>query len=155
MKRIEAIGQIMNNVTNELVIATTGMISRELYAIKDRSENFYMLGSMGNALPIALGLALNINKKIIVLNGDAAALMSLGSLITTNHFKLKNLKHYILDNGSHGSTGLQPTCSDDIDFTKLGEVEVIKVDKEEGDAPRITIKPEEIKDRFINSIKKF
>ena len=52
MKRLEAIRNIMDTVTDELVVATTGMISREVFVAKDRPENFYMCGSMGCALSI-------------------------------------------------------------------------------------------------------
>lgn len=155
MKRIDAIKRIMGGVTDELVIATTGKISRELFYVKDRPENFYMCGSMGNALPIALGLALHTDKKVIVLNGDGAALMSLGSMAVANHLKLKNLKHYILDNNAHDSTGGQSTCSKAIDFTALGDVEVIEVEKGSiEDLPRINISLKEIKERFVNAIRK-
>jgi len=155
MKRIDAIRKIMDDVTDELVIATTGKISRELFYVKDRPENFYMCGSMGNALPVAIGLALNTDKKVIVLNGDGAALMSLGSMVVANHLRLKNLKHCILDNNAHDSTGGQPTCSESIDFNSLGDVEVIKVERGSiEDLPRINIPPEEMRKRFMDTIKK-
>ena len=70
MKRIDVIRKIMNNIKDELIICSTGMISREVYEIKDRPENFYVMGSMGASLGIGLGLALHTNKKVIVLAGD-------------------------------------------------------------------------------------
>lgn len=155
MKRIEAIRQIVSGVTDELIIATTGMVSRELYWVKDRPENFYMCGSMGNALPVALGVALNTKRQVIVLNGDGAALMSLGSMVVENYLKLKNLRHIILDNGSYASTGGQPTCSDAIDFTRLGKVEIIKVEPgNEPQTPRIDLDPKFILRRFMAAIRK-
>lgn len=155
MKRIEAIKQIVEGVADELIIATTGMISRELYWVKDRPENFYMCGSMGNAFPIALGLALNTDRKVIILNGDGAALMSLGSMVVGNCLGLKNLRHIILDNSSYASTGGQPTCSEAIDFTKLGSVEVIKVEaRNESGTPRIDLDPKLILKRFMAAVRK-
>jgi thiamine pyrophosphate-dependent acetolactate synthase large subunit-like protein len=153
MRRIKAIRQIMEGVTDELVIATTGMTSRELYVVRDRPENFYMCGSMGCALPIGIGLAMNTDRQVIVLDGDGAALMSLGSLAVAKYLKLANLKHYILDNGTYASTGDQLTCSGVVDFAALGHnVEVIKVEPgNEPDTPRIPYEPEEMLKRFMKA----
>lgn len=153
MKHIDAIRKIMENVKDEIVISSTGMISRELYAVKDRPRNFYMMGSMGNAVAIGLGIAINSKYKVIVISGDAAVLMSLGTLALHKKLNPKNLKHYILDNSCHSSTGGQPTCSDVIDFSKIApNTEVIKIDKEKGDAPRIPLSPKQIKRRFKSAI---
>lgn len=150
MKRIDAIRQIMENVTNELVIATTGMISRELYVVKDRPENFYMCGSMGCALSIGIGVAMNHPRDVIVIDGDGAALMSLGSLAVAKYLQLPNLKHYVIDNGTYASTGDQPTCSHSVNFEEIGyNVEVIRVEPgNEKGTPRIPYEPEEMTRRF-------
>ncbi len=153
MRRIDAIKDIMSNVKDEAVIASTGMISREVYMVKDRPLNFYMEGSMGCALAIGLGIAINSNHKVVVISGDAAALMSLGTLALHKKLNPKNLKHYILDNEAHSSTGGQPTCSSAIDFSKLApNTFVIKVSKEKGDAPRIPLSPKQIKERFVEAL---
>ncbi len=154
MRRIEAIKKIMDKVTDEIVISSTGMISREVYLVKDRARNFYMLGSMGSALAIGLGVALNSEYKVIVISGDAAVLMSLGTVILHKKLNPPNLKHYILDNNCHSSTGGQSTCSDVIDFSKLApNTVVIKVSKEKGTAPRIPLSPKQIKRRFMNAVR--
>lgn len=154
MKRIEAIKKIVKNVKDEIIISSTGMISRELYAVKDRPRNFYVQGSMGCTLGIGLGIAINSKHKVIVISGDAETLMSLGTLALHKKLNPKNLKHYILDNGCHSSTGAQPTCSDVIDFSKIApNTVVIKVSKEKGDAPRIPLSPRQIKRRFKNAIR--
>lgn len=153
MKRIDAIKKIMKKVEDdEIVISSTGMISRELYAVKDRPRNFYVEGSMGCALGIGLGIAINSKHKVIVISGDAAVLMSLGTLALHKKLNPKNLKHYILDNNCHSSTGGQPTCSDVMNFRLFPNTEVIRVSKEKGDAPRIPLSPEQIKRRFRNAI---
>ena len=153
MKRIDAIKKIVKSVRDEIIISSTGMISRELYAVKDRPRNFYMEGSMGCALGVGLGIAINSKHKVIVISGDASALMSLGTLVLHKKLNPKNLKHYILDNGCHSSTGGQPTCSDVVDFSKIApNTVVIKVSKEKGDAPRIPLSPKQIKRRFKNAI---
>jgi thiamine pyrophosphate-dependent acetolactate synthase large subunit-like protein len=152
MTRLEAVRKIMNEITDELVIVSTGFLSRDVFAIKDRPQNFYMCGSMGNAFPIGIGIALNSSKKVMVISGDGAALMSLNSLALSNKLKLKNLKHYIIDNGRYASTGGQPTCSEAIDFSQFFQTEVIHVDDDEPASPRIPLKPETILKRFNESI---
>ena len=153
MKRIDAIKRIINDVKDEAVISSTGMISREVFAVKDRPKNFYMMGSMGCALGIGLGIAINSKHKVIVISGDASVLMSLGTLALHKKLDPQNLEHYILDNSCHSSTGGQPTCSDIIDFSKIApNTVVIKVSKEKGKAPRIPLSPRQIKERFKNAV---
>ena len=153
MKRIDAIRKIMKGVRNEIVISTTGMISRELHAVCDRSRNFYMQGSMGCALGIGLGVAINSKHKVVVISGDAAVLMSLGTLALHRKLDPKNLKHYILDNECHSSTGGQPTCSGIVDFSKIApNTKVIKVSKEKGNVPRIPLSLKQITRRFKDAI---
>lgn len=156
MKRIDAIRRIMEIVTDELVIATTGMISRELFVVKDRPENFYMCGSMGCALSIGIGAAITGDRKVIVLDGDGAALMSLGSLAVAAYLKLPNLKHFVIDNGVYASTGDQPTCSHSVDFASIGHnVEVIRVEPgNEKGTPRIPYEPEEMTRRFMEAARR-
>jgi len=154
MTRIEAIQEIMSNITNEIIIVSNGMISREVYVIKDRPRNFYMLGSMGAALGIGIGIAYaRPDLKVIVISGDGAALMSLGTLILHRKLGLSNLRHFILDNNCYATTGGQPTCSDCVDFESLApNTYAIKVSGEIGDAPRVPLTPEEITVRFKNAL---
>ena len=112
MKRYEAIKAIVESLKDEYVIACNGMISRELFAIKDRARNFYMLGSMGLASAIGLGVALaKPDKKVIILVGDGNMLMALGTLATIGKTSPKNIIHVVLDNECHESTGGQETAS--------------------------------------------
>lgn len=121
MKRCEAIEVITKALNgDELTISANGLISRELFSIKDSPNNFYMLGSMGLASSIGFGLAFSLpNKKVVVIDGDGNILMNLGSLTTIGHFSPKNLIHFVLDNEMHASTGGQPTVSNTV---KLEEV---------------------------------
>lgn len=121
MKRYEAIEVIIKSLSgNELVISSTGMISRELFTISDTFLNFYMLGSMGLASSIGLGLALSLpNKQIVIIEGDGSILMNMGSMATIGHFAPRNLVHVVLDNEAHDSTGGQSTVSNTV---KFGEV---------------------------------
>ena len=114
MNKDSAINFIINNIDGPLISAN-GYISRNLYGIKDLNSNFYMIGSMGLASSIGLGVALkNKKKKIFVLDGDGNILMNLGSLTTIGTLKPQNLVHIVLDNGIHESTGNQPTHTNKI-----------------------------------------
>lgn len=101
----------------DVIVATTGYTGRELYATGDRSNQLYMVGSMGCAISVGLGLAVaRPDRRIIVLDGDGAALMRLGALATAGYERPGNLVHVLLDNGLHESTGGQSTVSRSIDF---------------------------------------
>jgi len=101
-------------------VSTTGYISRISFNVKDTSD-FYMVGSMGHALPIGLGVALETDKKVVVLDGDGGCLMHAGAMASVGAEKPKNLVHIVLDNRAHGSTGGQPTLSPSVDFSKIAE----------------------------------
>lgn len=122
MIRKEAIEIISKVLKNEIIVAANGYISRDLFEINDRSSNFYMIGSMGLASSIGLGLALkNPKKKIYVFDGDGNILMNLGSLTTIGILKPKNLIHIIFDNSGHESTGKQPTNTRYIQIEKIAK----------------------------------
>ncbi len=96
----------------DIVIATTGFTGRELYACDDRHNQLYVVGSMGCASSIGLGLAwARPDRRIVVLDGDGAMLMRLGALATLAYEQPKNLVHVLLDNEAHESTGGQSTVS--------------------------------------------
>lgn len=123
MKRYEVLKEINASFKDEIVVCNIGIPSRELYSIKDREKNFYMLGSMGLASSIALGLAVaKPNEKIICIDGDGAILMNLGSLSTIANTNPPNLTHIVIDNGAYGSTGSQSTYTQkDTDLLKIAE----------------------------------
>ena len=111
--RYRAIEKILAHVRPaDLVLSTTGMISREVFFTEDRPGNFYMIGSMGLLSSFGLGLALMVpEQRVFVLEGDGSALMSLGALPLIAGENPSNLVHFILDNESYESTGGQPTIS--------------------------------------------
>jgi phosphonopyruvate decarboxylase len=98
------------------VIATTGKCGRELFTLDDRAQHLYQVGSMGGASGMGLGVALNTSRPVVVLDGDGAALMKLGTFATIGAYAPKNLVHVVLDNGVHDSTGGQATVSASVDF---------------------------------------
>jgi len=110
MTRFDAIKVISEHLSDEVVVSNIGVPSKELFAVKDRPLNFYMLGSLGQASSIGLGLALKTKREVFVLDGDGALLMS-GVLPTVadKSEAARNLTIFCLDNGTWGSTGDQPT----------------------------------------------
>lgn len=137
MTRYEAIKIALDLLRDDdIAIFTTGMISREAFKIKDRECNFYMLGSMGLASSLALGLALNIERRIFVLDGDGSVLMDLGAMSMMGFKKPDNLIHIVLDNEMYQSTGGQPTVSGIAKLDKvaldLGYNGSVKVESAEG-----------------------
>lgn len=115
--RIDALRSIVAHIPAQAaVIATTGKSGRELYAINDKDQNFYMVGSMGSASSIGLGIALNTERPVIVLDGDGAALMRLGTMATVGRTHAPNMVHVIMDNQVHDSTGGQPTGARHVNF---------------------------------------
>lgn len=103
------------------IISTNGFISRESYSAAD-SDDFYMMGSMGHALPIGMGIARYSDKKIAVLDGDGAILMHLGIMPNIASLKPKNLLHIVFDNEVYASTENQPTLSKEFDLSKMAEI---------------------------------
>ena len=101
------------------VIATTGKCGRELFTLSDREQHLYQVGSMGGASGMGLGVALNTPRRVVVLDGDGAALMKLGALATVGAYRPQNLVHILLDNGVHDSTGGQATVSASVDFAAV------------------------------------
>lgn len=144
----------MHSVTDEIVVTSAGMISREVYSVKDRAGNFYMMGSMGAALGFGIGLALNTDRSVLVLAGDGEVLMGLNTLVLMNKLCLPNLKLVILDNNSYQSTGGQKTCSDAVDFTQIckNNCEVYEIELTDSNVPRIDIPHKEIAERFYGEI---
>jgi phosphonopyruvate decarboxylase len=103
-----------------VVLASTGFCGRELYAIDDRENQLYLVGSMGCVTPMALGLALSRpDLNVIALDGDGAALMRMGAFATLGAYGPSNLTHVLLDNGAHESTGGQATVSPGVEFARI------------------------------------
>ena len=97
---------------DEAVIATTGKTGRELFTLADRPGHLYVVGGMGTASAIGLGITrVRPEQPVVVLDGDGAALMKLGALSTVGLCQPKNFLHVLLDNGVHDSTGGQATAS--------------------------------------------
>jgi len=109
MIRSEILRDIAPVIRDHLVVCNIGLPSQELHMTDDQPTNFYMLGTMGLSSSIGLGLALAQNKKVIAIDGDGSVLTNFGTLPTISNNVADNFVLLIIDNGSYGSTGDQPT----------------------------------------------
>jgi thiamine pyrophosphate-dependent acetolactate synthase large subunit-like protein len=113
---------LLETLKEEPVVACNGRASREAFALKDRPQNFYMIGSMGLASSIALGLALTQpHRKIVILDGDGNVLMNLGGLPQIGALQPPNIVHVVVDNETYGSTGSQATISAKIPLERIAQ----------------------------------
>lgn len=133
LSRERAIELIISSLCPEdRIVATTGHISRELYEIRERcnlglsgldaehSRDFLVVGSMGHASQIALGIAMSApQRRIFCLDGDGAVIMHMGSLAIIGTRASANFRHIILNNGAHASVGNQPTAGFSISFSQI------------------------------------
>ena len=183
MIRKDAVEVVCKYAKNDVIVSANGFISRDVYSSLEKNTNFYMIGSMGLASSIGLGIALKKPKKrIFVFDGDGNILMNLGSLVTIGSLQPKNLVHIVFDNKIHESTGGQPTQSNKINISKIAKITnytifsvktkkslesvLKKIQKSKGPilihalitkskerSSRIDITPEKIKIRFMKAIK--
>lgn len=110
MNRAALTRRLVAKLGDQAVIGGIGNTNFDLWAAARRPENFYMLGSMGLAVPIALGVAIaQPNRTVIALEGDGSLLMQLGCLSTVAARRPRNLIILVWDNGIYQITGAQPT----------------------------------------------
>ncbi|WP_052684409.1 iron-containing alcohol dehydrogenase [Lentzea aerocolonigenes] len=122
LTRAQLVSTLMAELTDELLVSTTGYLSRQAHHELDRAGNFYMQGSMGHASAIGVGLATaNPQRRVVVLDGDGAFLMHLGTGSTIGASGARNLVHVVVDNGCYESTGCQATTSARMDWPALGQ----------------------------------
>ena len=112
MNRFAITRQLVAKLEDEAVIGGIGNTNFDLWSAGHRPQNFYMLGSMGLAIPIALGVALaQPQRRCIAIEGDGSLLMQVGCLATIAMLKPKNLAIVVMDNRSYQITGGQPTAT--------------------------------------------
>ena len=179
MSRLAALGIALKTIGDDPVVHANGYICRESFSVADRPQSFYMIGSMGLAPAIALGLALaRPDRRAVVFDGDGNLLMNLGILAMIGGRRTRNLLHLVFDNEVYGSTGNQASPSREVRLDRLaagagyrtavavaepGELEtalrsvrgadgphfvLIKVTREEAEAPRIPYSPTVLRNRF-------
>lgn len=113
MNRFDLTQRLVKKLAHsEAVVGGIGNTNFDLWAAGRRPENFYMLGSMGLAVPIALGVALaQPQRRVVALEGDGSILMQLGTLGTIATLAPPNLVVVVMDNGSYQITGAQQTAT--------------------------------------------
>jgi sulfopyruvate decarboxylase subunit beta len=121
MIRADAVAQVAAALDRDaLVVACNGMIGRELYTRADAATRFYMIGSMGLASSIGLGVALvQPSRVVVVFDGDGNVLMNLGGLASVAASRAENFHHIVFDNAAHGSTGNQRTIADRVPLEEV------------------------------------
>ena len=182
MNRYELLETLVPVLKDALVVCNIGLPSQELYMLDDQPTNFYMLGTMGLASSIGLGLALSQAQKVVAIDGDGSVLTNFGTLPTIANNVTDNYVLLIIDNGSYGSTGDQPTyagrktsltkvaeacgcenvvecqAADTADVLKdalaSNEMTIIVCKCESGNVPvdTIPINPVVIRDRFMTEV---
>lgn len=128
MNREQAISEVLDYFGKDAIyLATTGRATRELHEqlkMKGYPEGreFLNVGSMGHVSSVGLGIALaSPDKKVVVFDGDAAAVMHMGALATIGRYQPKNLIHIVLNNGVNESVGGQPSCGYTINLTGIAK----------------------------------
>jgi sulfopyruvate decarboxylase TPP-binding subunit len=106
--------------SDTIFIGTTGNTAREMYTFMPNTKNFYMVGNMGGALSIAVGMA-KAGKRVVVLGGDAEFVMHMGGLTTAGRYKDLDLNYILFDNESNKSTGGQATYQSHINYIDIAK----------------------------------
>lgn len=118
----EAISALKPHLGDAVVVHANGYISRRSFTVEDRPGNFYMIGSMGLASSIGLGVALaNPDRQVVIYDGDGNLLMNLGSTAMIAHTAPRNLVHVVFDNGVYASTGNQPAVSRSVPLERIAD----------------------------------
>lgn len=125
LRREEILRHILDAANGDLIVATTGKASRELFELReargeDHAHDFLTVGSMGHASSIALGLALaRPERRVWCIDGDGAVIMHLGAMAVIGQTHPSNLIHVVIDNEAHESVGGFPTAAGTMDFVSI------------------------------------
>jgi len=184
MVRSDVLKNLIPVISDHFTVCNIGLPSQEMHLMDDQATNFYMLGTMGLSSSIGLGLALAQKQKVISIDGDGSVLTNFGTLPTIANNVADNFILLIIDNGSYGSTGDQPTyagqktslsavatacgCENVVECQAEDAVEtmkaalasdkmtiiVCKCDSGNIPVPVITMDPVVIRDRFMTEMAK-
>lgn len=128
MTREQAAGIIISNISgSDLIVSTTGKLSREIFEIRERNHephyrDFLTVGSMGHAVMIALGMCEQLpGRRVWCLDGDGAAMMHLGAMALIGQRAPANLVHVVINNGAHETVGGMPVCSGSLNLSALAK----------------------------------
>jgi len=127
MHREEILDRIITKFPDEMLVATTGFTSREVFELRkakgqSHEKDFLTVGSMGHCSSIALGIAsAQPDRQILCIDGDGAAMMHMGAMATVGTSGKKNFKHILINNAVHDSVGGQPAAGSVLDFVEIAK----------------------------------
>jgi len=122
LQRPDVLRMIDTTFPDQPLVLTLGGTIREMLAVVGRKTNhLYSLDAMGQTLPIGLGLALGVDQRVVVVEGDGSLLMGFSALTTVGHLRPSNLVLLVLDNGVYLATGGQPTAARDVDLVRVAQ----------------------------------
>ncbi len=149
MTRESVIGYIAAAAGTDVIVATTGKASRELFAIREKAgqgheRDFLTVGSMGHSSSVALGIALQKpDTRVWCIDGDGAALMHMGAMAVIGSQCPPNLIHIVINNEAHETVGGMPTAASGVDFTAIasgcGYPSAVSVDTYESLAAQLSV----------------
>ena len=124
LSREFVLAKLVHHFTDEVIVCTTGKTGREFFELNQKSnlpiaKTFLAVGSMGLANHVALGIDLQTTQRIVMIDGDGAVLMHMGSMATIGQLATDSFVHIIINNGCHESVGAQPTLGFEVDFCKI------------------------------------
>ncbi|HEX2093103.1 MAG TPA: thiamine pyrophosphate-dependent enzyme, partial [Longimicrobiaceae bacterium] len=123
--RARLVEAVVAHFPEDPIVSTTGYMSRDLAAVGPRDHHFYMQGSMGFAPAIALGVSRACpGRRVVVLDGDGALIMRLGTLATVGYAAPAGFVHIVADNGCYASTGGQRTAAANTSFPRVARAPV-------------------------------
>lgn len=173
----DAIADLTERFPNSVFVSTCGFITRDLLAVEDRPTNFYLVGSMGMALPVALGIvATRPDLHVVAIDGDGSFAMNLGASALVGELHPR-IVHAVIDNARHESTGGQRTVAP-CDYAALAKglgydtfIEIDALpdsaavgldqsvllryrcgDRRAGAGPRLQLTPNQLVSRFASAI---
>jgi thiamine pyrophosphate-dependent acetolactate synthase large subunit-like protein len=130
----------MAGVVDEAVVVANGYLSRLAFRSRDLPTTFYMIGSMGLASSIGLGVALvRPERRVLVIDGDGNLLMALGALAMIGNLRPKNLIHLVIDNEVYASTGGQRSISRSVAMPELALASGYRTAAKASDEPRLRV----------------
>lgn len=112
---------VLEATPDAAIVSNLGVASYVLAGVEDRPRNCYLWGSMGVTTPVGLGIALEVDEQVTVLDGDGSTLLSLGALATVARHDPSNLVVVVFDNAEFATTGGQPSGSELVDFAAVAE----------------------------------
>lgn len=145
MTEIDALRVLMDNVVADAVIVANGYLSRLAFRARDLPTTFYMIGSMGLASSIGLGVALaKPERRVLVVDGDGNLLMALGALAMIGNLRPRKLLHLVIDNEVYASTGGQRSISRSVAMPEVALASGYRTALRVEDEPRLSTALKEV-----------